>query len=395
MLELSFTPGLDPRIERQMQRDAARLGALAIERDTGTIHVLRHRDVRRLLVDPRLRGLGMSLFDLVGLNDGPLREWYASLMFSNEGPPHHRMRRLVSKAFTPKAVQDLRPVARALVAERLAQVQAAGDGDLVALMSDVPSRLMCRLLGVPDEDLVRFIDWVAALSPVFRIMTPAEQQAGAEAIVKLLEYVHDLRDRRIAKPGDDLISALIAAEHEGDRLTGDEMVQMVANLLVAGHDTTGAQIGCTLLTLLQRPDVLAEVAADESLIAAVVDETIRFEPSLHIAPRTTIADVEIDGEVIPSGSLLYLNTMTANRDPEVWIDADRFNSHRFRDPDVPKMMTFGGGMHFCLGTWLARVTLEEVVRGVALSGPRLRVHPDSIAWVVPLGAQPAELPVAA
>lgn len=369
--------------------------ALAVEDESGAFVVLHNRDVRKLLHDSRLKGLGLALFDLAGVHDGPLREWFGSIMFANEGQPHHRMRRLVGKAFTPQAVQSLRPFAAELVAERLANLRQAGAGDLIALLSDVPTRVMCRLLGVPEDDAPKFVAWLNALSATFLLMTPAQVAAATDAIVNLLDYVRGLRETRMRSPGEDLISALIAAEDDGDRLTPEETAQMVANLLVGGHDTTGAQIGCSLITLLQRPEVFAEIRADPAILPLVVDETIRFEPSIAMAPRTAVSPIELDGTEIPVGSVVFLCTMTANRDPEVWTDGNGFVSRRFADPATPKLMTFGGGAHFCLGTWLARMTLEEVLRGVAELEPELTVDPATIDWAAPLGAHPVRLPVAA
>jgi cytochrome P450 len=168
---------------------------------------------------------------------------------------------------------------------------------------------------------------------------------------------------------------------------------MVANLLVAGHDTTASQIGCTLLTLLTHPKAMADMRADPAIIESVVTETIRYEPSVPLTFRAVVEPVAL-GEVDCSrGSLISLSTWTANCDPAVWAEADRFEPRRFLDPDAPRMLSFGGGPHFCLGAWLARMTLEEVARGVAALDPRLTVDPDDIAWVRVLGENPAHLPV--
>ena len=143
-------------------------------------------------------------------------------------------------------------------------------------------RVMCKLLGVPDEDVPTFTTWVSVLSPIFGIMTPEQIVAATNAITQLLAYTNGLCARREADPADDLISALIAAEHDGDRLTRFETTEMIANLLVAGHDTTSSQIACSLLTLLATPSLLAEVRDDPALIASIVTETIRLEPGLSI-----------------------------------------------------------------------------------------------------------------
>ena len=168
---------------------------------------------------------------------------------------------------------------------------------------------------------------------------------------------------------------------------------MVANLLVGGHDTTGSQIGCTLLTLLVRPSALAEVRSQPALLAPLVSETIRFEPSLTFAPRTVAEPIEICGIARPAGTMVACNFLTANRDPEVWHDPDAFVSCRFDEPAAPRLLSFGGGPHYCLGAALARTTLEESVRGVAEIAPQLNAEPDSLEWSQVLGRSPARLPV--
>ena len=384
---------MDPVESRRALRRGATVGPTMVDRASGAIIVLRHADVQRLLTDTRLRGVGLSFFDFMNISDGPLRTWYGAIMFTTEGKPHHRMRSLVGKAFSPRSVEAMRPIAAAIVAERTWATRSASGGDLVQALADVPMRVMCKLLGVPDGDVPKFAAWVSALSPIFGILTPEQIAAATTAITQLLAYTTDLCERREASPGDDLVSALIEAEHEGDRLTRPETAAMIADLLVAGHDTTSSQIACSLLTLLAQPGLMAEVRADAALIPAIVTETIRLEPGISIAPRTLIETVEIGGIDRPAGAMVWLSAMTANTDPDVWPDPDTFDPRRFASPEAPKLLTFGGGPHACLGTWLARVTLEEVVRSVAGLTPVLAVPPANIQWVQVLGVNPERLPV--
>jgi cytochrome P450 len=385
---------MDPLESRSVLRAAMKGGPTLIDEDSGAVIVLRHREVTALLTDQRLRGVGLTFFDFLGIRDGPLRDWYGSIMFTNEGAAHHRMRSLVGKAFSPRSVEALRPVAAAAVAARLAAIRKTREGDLIAALSGVPTQVMCTLLGVPDEDVATFNDWVGALSPVFVMMTPEQVTAATDAITKLLAYTNDLCARREKAPTDDLVSALIAAEHDGDRLTRDETARLVANLLVAGHDTTGSQMGCTLLNLLPRPDVLAQAHADPALASTIVMESIRLEPALPIIARTLTAPADIGGSERPEGSMIWLCSLTAGLDPDVWRDPLTFDPHRFAAPDAPRLLTFGAGTHACLGTWLARLTLEEAVRGVAEMAPSLAEPAAEIEWVQVLGANPVRLPVA-
>ncbi|MGH3053697.1 MAG: cytochrome P450, partial [Gaiellaceae bacterium] len=383
----------DPREWKRLMLAAAAEGPMAIDAATGITHLLRHRDIEQILNEPRLRGAGLSLFDQMGITDGPLRDWYGGLMFTNDGSRHDRLRRLVSKAFTPRAAEQLRPIAAALVAERLSPIRAAGGGDLVAALADVPMHVMCAIVGVPAADVPEFITWVDALSPVFLFMEPAQIAAATAAISELLAYARDLLERRSHTPAADLMTSLIRAEHDGDRLTREETIAMVANVLVGGHDTTASQIGCTLLTLLSRPSALADLRSDPSLLPELVNETIRFEPSIAAAPRTVVEPIELCGIEHPAGAVVMCNFLTANRDPAVWHDPDSFVAPRFAEPDAPRLLSFGGGPHYCLGAALARLTLEESVRGVAALAPALTSVADDIEWVQVLGRSPAHLPV--
>ena len=157
-----------PPVElRAWVRRAAVAGPTLIDKTTGAVVELRYADVEQLLTDTRMVGVGLSFFDILGIKDGPLRDWYGAIMFTNEGKPHHRMRSLVGQAFSPRSVEALRPVAAEVIHERLARIRAQGGGDLVAALSDAPTQVMCRLLGVPEADVAVFTTWVSALSPVF------------------------------------------------------------------------------------------------------------------------------------------------------------------------------------------------------------------------------------
>ena len=257
----------------------------AVDAVSGATVVLRYEDIDRLIRDHRLAGVGLTFFDILGIVDGPLRDWYGGLMFTNEGDVHNRLRMLVSRAFTPRSVERLRLDAGLLVAEAMATVEADGGGDLVQLFGRIPIRVMCRLLGVPEADVPIFGKWADALSPTFVFMDDEQIAAATAAIVAMLDYVRELADQRASDPGDDLITALLAAEQDGERLTRDELLDMVANLIVGGHDTTTSQLGCTLLTLLRHPDEAERVRAAPELVAERGDRNhpLRAEHLCHPA----------------------------------------------------------------------------------------------------------------
>jgi cytochrome P450 len=226
-------------------------------------------------------------------------------------------------------------------------------------------------------------------------MTPEQIAAAEEAIVLLLAYVDQLAARRNDHPGDDLMSALIAARDEGDRVTHEELVAMVANLLVGGHDTTSSQIGCSLLTLLRHPEQSQLLRENPALLAVAVEETIRFEPSIAAAPRAVTRPVTIAGCELEPHAFVALCTAAANRDAEVRDEPDRVDLTRFGRPGTPALLSFGAGPHFCLGAALTRMTLQETVRATILGAPSLRlaVDPARLPWRVVLGRSPAQLPV--
>jgi cytochrome P450 len=379
-------------IELRAAREAS---PTAIDADTGAVVVLRYDEVERLAHDPRLVGIGLTIFDFLGVEDGPLRRWYGSLMFTNEGDAHHRLRRLVARVFTPRAVERHRALAAALTRAALDTAAADGGADLVASFAETPIHVICALLGVPDDEVGRFVRYADALSPVFGLMDD-DQLANAEAaVVDLTPEVERMIDGRSHEGGDDLISALLEAESEGDRLTHDEVVTIVGNLIVGGHDTTASQIGCSIFTLLHSPSVMAALRRGAVEPTHVVNETVRYEPSIGTVPRTSTEPILVGGVERAGGSLILLSTASANRDAAVWGDPEVVRPARFAEPDAPRLLSFGAGPHYCLGAALARMTLEEVVKGVADVGERISPAEDmdDLEWRYVLGRSPARLPV--
>jgi cytochrome P450 len=382
----SFTSEL-----HNLLREAALRGPLAVDEVTGATIVLRQGDLERLAHDQRLSGIGLSLFDMMGIADGPLRDWYGGLMFTTEGDYHRRIRSLVSRAFTPRSVEALRGEAAHMAATAVASVQEGGD--LVAACSALATRLICRLLGVPDEDVEVFRQWAEDLSPVFYVMTPEQIAAATQAITELQTYVDALTAGRVNSPGSDLVTALRAAETDGERLTHTETVNMIANLLVAGHDTAGSQIPCSTLVALQNFEPLTGVHSDDARLTSATAETMRMEPSIPIIPRTATESIDLHGATIPAGSMVFLCIAAACRDETAWLEPNRFDPDRFTRPEQGKLLNFGAGTHFCLGTALAKIAVEESLRAVLAADPPLRLSEDpaDIPWRQVLGRSPARL----
>jgi cytochrome P450 len=375
----------------EVVREAASRGPVTTDELTGATVFLRQKDIEALAHDHRLAGIGLTLFDVMGIAEGPLREWYGGLMFTTEGDYHRRIRSLVSRAFTPRSVEALRAAAREMAATAADSVH--NGGDLVEAFSALATRLICRLLGVPDADVEVFRQWADALSPVFFVMTPEQVADATEAIGELRAYVDGLMTRRAEDPGSDLVTALLAAEADGDRLTHTETVNMIANLLVAGHDTAGSQIPCSFLVALQHQERMSGVHADDVRLASASAETMRLEPSIPIIPRTAVAPIDLHEVTIPEGSMVFLCLAAACRDETAWREPNRFDPDRFTRSDTAKLLNFGAGTHYCLGTALAKIAVEESLRAVLAAEPQLRLveDPAEIPWRQVLGRSPARL----
>ena len=371
--------------------EAAHAGPLAVDPAMRATVVLRQRDVEALARDPRLSGVGLMFFDLMGIHDGPLRDWYGRLMFTTEGAYHRRIRSAVQRAFSPRSVEALRGSAAEMATATIGAATREGGGDLVPGCSLLATRMMCRLLGVPDADVATFAAWADALSPVFFMMTAEQVAAATEAITELLAYADELTRRRAEDPAEDLITALLDAEADGERLTHDEVVMVIANLLVAGHDTLGSQIPCSLLVALRHRPELAGIGADDRRLASAAAETMRLEPSIPGIPRTAAAAIELHGTTVPAGSIVWVSSAAAGRDATAWTEPDRFEPDRFTRPGVPRLLAFGAGPHFCLGTALAKITVEEIMRAALEADLRLADVDQDVAWRVVLGRSPSRL----
>jgi len=343
--------------------------------------VLRYDDVQRLLKDPRLTQVGLELITGQGIVSGPLYDWWQLIMFNNDPPIHTRLRSLVGRAFTPRRVRDFRPRIREVAEELLERCVRANGGEF-DFVDDfahlLPSTVLCEMLGIPAEDHARFAHWTALIGQSFSpALQPAQIGAIEDALRGLNAYVGELIDERHRQPGDDLLTALVQAEDDGDRLNHDELVAMVINLLFAGHDTTKTGLSIALMVLGNHPDALDQIRADPERIPGAIEETLRYEPLIGLTTRRASEQIEIAGVPIPKGSVLVLSVMAANRDPRRFSHPDRFDVGR---PDNHHL-TFGYGAHHCIGASLARAELQESLavlleraKGIELLDP----HPP---WV--------------
>ncbi|GLZ34057.1 cytochrome P450 [Lentzea sp. NBRC 105346] len=287
-------------------------------------------------------------------------------LLTMDPPDHTRLRRLVSKAFTVRRMEELRPRAQQITDEL---IDAFDDpADLVeGLAMPLPITIICELLGVPFEDRTDFRTWSEQLLTA-GAFSPEE---SADGLVKLLGYIGNLVADRRTRPTDDLFGALVLARDEEDRLSEQELVVFGVTLLVAGHETTANQIGNAMVTLFDHPDQLAALRADPELLPAAVEELLRFIPLGRGAgfPRVALEDVEIGGVTIPKGDTVLVSVPSANRDESVYDHADRFDLHR----DAGHHLAFGHGIHFCLGAQLARMELQVAIGTLLRRFPGLRL----------------------
>lgn len=351
-------------------------GAYALTRHADCFNVLRdarysssdeHKDGYENLGE-MIRQLGYE--DLLGLMN--------RIMLFADPPDHTRLRRLVSKAFTPKAIEAMRPRIATLVDEFLDDVDVRGEIEVVDdLAFKLPVTVISEMLGVPMDDHEQLRTWtsaaVAALDPSDNIeqLFPA-----ADALRAMRGYFHDLVETRRGDLGDDLLSAMIAAEDAGDRLSHDELLDTTLLLFAAGHETTVNLISGGMLNLLTHPAEMERLVADPSLIATTVEELLRVGPPVQFTARTTTSDVELCSTAIPKGTELIVLLAAANRDPAVFDAPDDLDIGR----EDNRHLSFGGGIHLCLGAPLARVEGQEAIGRLVRRFSGLRLVDDQVEW---------------
>jgi cytochrome P450 len=276
-------------------------------------------------------------------------------MLDREPPDHTRLRRLVSKAFTPATVEGLRPRIEAIVERLVDDALEAGEFDLIEDVAEpLPVTVIAELLGVPEADRHLLRPWSADICLMYELNPPEESQRKAVAAsIEFSEYLRDLaRDRRV-RPGDDLISGLALVADAGETLTEDELVGTCALLLNAGHEASVNGTGNAWWTLFRHPDALSELRANPSLVPTAIEELLRFDTPLPMFERWVLEDVELYGVRIERGAEIALQFASANRDPEAMERPDELVLDRRPNP----YLSFGAGIHYCLGAPLAKLEI--------------------------------------
>jgi cytochrome P450 len=332
--------------------------------------VLTHELVRSVLRDPRFRVPQGMFLAAQGITSGPLWERVATNLISLDGAAHHRLRRLISKAFTPRATARLRTTVVDVITELVDRHTGTGHCEVVTdIARQYPIPIICALLGAPSQDWELFSDWTDDIFKVFDWNVATHERVILAAWDQLDAYIDDMVANRRQTLTDDLVSELIRAEDDGDRLSADELRMLVAGLLMAGTDTTRNQLAASVHVLCDHPEQWALLAQHPELAMNAVEETMRHSPIAAAALRMALEDVELAGVMIPAGTLVLANTAAANRDPAVYDDPDRLDITR---DGAPAMQTFGAGMHYCLGANLARLELAEALSVMTRRMPNAR-----------------------
>jgi cytochrome P450 len=382
-----FEPGFfdDPYAQYKLVRQAdpvhlSPISAWALFRYADVHHVL--RDPSLSVEERHMRPLPFTVDPDIQAMLDERREGGTHTMLNLDPPDHHRLRRLVSKVFTPRTVEDLRPRVQELVDEHLdAALGTDGEFDLISgLAFPLPFIVISEMLGIPEgRDRFQLREWSGAVVKTFDpILTREESLAAFAAIDNIIAYTNEVIDWKRENPSDDLLSALIAAEDEGDRLSPQELVEQVMLLYIAGHETTVNLIGNGTLALLRdrvQLELLATAPLDD---VPWIDELLRFDSPVQMSRRITIAEYEIGGKTIEPGSILMTCLGSANRDPLKWGEsADRLDLRR---ADARDHMSFGGGFHSCLGAHLARLEGSVAIGTLARRFPAVELATDQVEW---------------
>lgn len=341
----------------------------------GAVYVLRFDDVEAMLKDHRF--LASDLLAMQGLDSGPVWEWWMRVMFSKNPPDHTRLRRLVNRAFTPRQVNSVKEEIATQVAELMEPVYEAGELEVISQVSHtLASNVVAAYIGIPRSDWGIFREWTTDIGLAFGAAVDPEIRVRVEsAIGELDNYVESLLQAKRAAPADDLLSLLLEAEDEGDRLSHRELIDLVENLMFAGHDTTRSGIVVVLKVLAEAPGAFDAVRDDPSLVPRAVDEALRYENIIFTTVREAGEDLIFAEHTVPAGTPLAVCLPSASRDPRRFSSPDEFRMDRRE-----KTISFGVGIHYCIGANLAQAEMQEVLRSLATHCRGIEVT-RPIEWV--------------
>jgi cytochrome P450 len=369
--------GLDRGEEEQMAD--SRIRQIAMTSGFRPWLVTGYAEARAALADPRVAKDSRQVAELLDRHslhgsDSMFGQSLSHHMLNTDPPEHSRLRKLVNKAFTPRAVEQLRPRVEEICADLLAAMAGQDELDLLeAFAVPLPMRMICELLGVPEADRAVFRGWSNTL------VSALPQDVLDEASAAMSDYLHELIRAKRADPAGDMLSALATVSEGGDRLTDDELVSMAFLLLAAGHETTVNLIGNGVLALLTHPAQLAALRADRSRLPNAIEEFLRYDGPINQATlRFTAEPVEIRGARIPAGEFVLVSIDSANHDGSRYPEPDALDIGR----DTAGHLAFGHGIHYCLGAPLARLEGEVAFTGLLDTFDRieLAVPAEELEW---------------
>jgi cytochrome P450 len=370
--DIAFFDILDPAFRADSPEVRAAADAGWWVRTPLGIAVLRYQECLTLLRDRRLRHGSPDMVAAYGLTTGLFANWLPTMLLNLEGHPHQRQRRLVSKTFTQRSVDVLQPFMRAKAHELIDSFTSDGSCEFMAAFADpYPAWVIAELLGIPAERFDAFFGWATDMGLGFSPAAAAEQDRVDAALAGLYACCDELTAQRRENPGDDLISALITAEADGQRLSTDELRILVSTLVFAGQDTTRNQLGLAMTTFTQHPEQWRLLATRPELASTAVEELMRVNPTVPVVTRVATEDFTFQDVDIPAGTHVAMFLAAANTEPDTFGDAP-FDITAQR----AAQLTFGGGIHYCLGVWLARTEMREALPilasrlgDIALAGP--------------------------
>ena len=355
--------------------------------------VLRYEDATAVLRDKRWHSAVSRIPELMGITNTDFLERQQVSILSAEGDMHTRLRRLVAPAFSPRAADRLRPFMREVISGLVDKIADAGRADFATdICEPYPIPIICELLGAPKKDWQLFSRWAGDILEIFSQDVVDKLDLIMRTQDELGEYTRGLIAERRSKPANDLLTDLIAAEEAGDKLTTDELVMMVNAVIVGGTDTTRNQLGCAVALFAQHPDQWALLAERPELAPRAVEESMRYFGAVRGTARFASCDIEYRDVLFPTGTFMAVALADANRDATVFSEPDTFDI-TLEAAGQPQM-TFGSGIHYCVGAALARAELQEALPLLAQRLPKLAIDGD-ITWK-PEGVGifgPAHMPV--
>jgi cytochrome P450 len=345
--------------------------------------VLRYAQAHALLRDQRLDHNGKRFMEMNGVFDGPIYDWFVPMIMNHDGEHHRRLRNLVGKAFTPRMIAGLRPFVRAEALRLADQLAAAQECDFIEdFANPLPLAVMSEMLGVPPQDHDIFHTWTTDVGLVFSIAVDPDVRPRVEsALVGLNGYIDGLMADKRGAPGDDLISALVAAQEDDPVITKEELRNLVVTSVFAAHDTTRHQLANAMVAFAEHPAQWHLLGSRPELADQAVNEVMRWVPSSPTIYRFAATDFDYEGLHIAKDTFLTMCVTAAQRDPRVFPGGDRFDITATREG---QLLQFGAGPHHCLGVALAKAELAEALPTLAarLDAP---VFAGPFTWRPPIG----------